>query len=285
MAITHFQRTVWSKQIEKSLKKITSLRNHCSFKHKAESANAKEIKILNVVAPEIRTYVPGNSITRDAAADGSMTLKIDQFKYFNFEVDDVDEAQSTPGLMEALTDEASRALSLEGDKYVAKLVKDGVEDGEHPLAQSTNVISLTKSNVVRSVEDGFATLYGKNVPVTANFYLEVAPMPFTIYREALTELSTNNPEILKKGAVGKINNAYVCIENCLPTGKSSSSLTDDDVYYNILRTDHAIDFVEQIDKVEAYRPQDAFSDALKGLYCFGALITRPDEIYVIKTAM
>lgn len=284
MAISHFQRTVWSKQIEKSLKKITSLRNHCSFKHDSETANAKEIKILNVVAPEVRTYVPGTAITRDAAADGSMTLKIDQFKYFNFEVDDVNKAQSTPGLMEALTDEASRALALEGDKYVASLVKSGVEATTNALAQSSSVITLTKSNVVRSVEDGFATLYSKDVPVTANFYLEVAPIPFTTYREALTELSTNNPEILKKGAVGKINNAYVCIENCLPTGKSATTKTEDDVYYNILRTDHAIDFVEQIDKVEAYRPQDAFSDALKGLYCFGALITRPNEIYVIKTA-
>ena len=284
MAITNFQRTVWSKQIEKSLKKITSLRNHCSFKHDSETANAKEIKILNVVAPTIRTYVPGTPITREGATDGSMLLKIDQFKYFNFEVDDVDKAQSTPGLMEALTDEASRGLSLEGDKYVASLVKAGVEDGTNPLAQSSSVINLSKANAVRSVEDGFATLYGNDVPVNSNFYFEVAPMPFTIYREALTELSTNNPEILKKGAVGKINNAYVCIENCLPTGKSSGSQATDDVYYNILRTDHAIDFVEQIDKVEAYRPQDAFSDALKGLYCFGALITRPQEIYVIKTA-
>lgn len=285
MAVTNFQRTVWSKQIEKSLKKITSLRNHCSFKHSAESKNAKEIKILNVVAPQIRTYVPGTPITRDGATDGSMTLQINQFKYFNFEVDDVDKAQSTPGLMEALTDEASRALTLEGDKYVASLVKAGVEAASNPLAQSSSVISLTKANVVRSVEDGFATLYSKDVPVSANFYLEVAPMPFTIYREALTELSTNNPEILKKGAVGKINNAYVCIENCLPTGKATAQATADNVYYNILRTDHAIDFVEQIDKVEAYRPQDAFSDAIKGLYCFGALITRPDEMYVIKTAM
>lgn len=285
MAITHFQRTVWSKQIEKSLKKITSLRNHCNFKHKAESANAKEIKILNVVAPEIRTYVPGTPITRDGATDGSLTLRINQFKYFNFEVDDVDEAQSTPGLMEALTDEASRGLSLEGDKHVASLVKAGVEDGTNPIAQSDSVITLTKANAVRSVEDGFAELYSKDVPVTANFYLEIAPKPFTIYREALTELSTNNPEIIKKGAVGKINNAYVCIENCLPTGKSSGSAASDDVIYNILRTDKAIDFVEQIDKVEAYRPQDAFSDALKGLYCYGALITRPDEIYVIKTAI
>ena len=55
--------------------------------------------------------------------------------------------------------------------------------------------------------------------------------------------------------------------------------------YNILRTSKAIAFVEQINKVEAYRPQDAFSDAIKGLYTFGALITRPDEIYVIKTAI
>lgn len=276
MAITNFQRTVWSKQIEKSLKKITSLRSHCDFKHEKESANAKEIKILNVVAPTIKDYVPGTPITREGATDGSMTLKIDQFKYFNFEVDDVDKAQSTPGLMEALTDEASRALAMEGDKYVAKLVQTAVEDST--VASSATTITLTKNNVVESVEDGFATLYANDVPVTSNFYLEVAPKPFVLYRQALTELSTNNPEILKKGAVGKINNAYVCIENLLPTS------TADDAYYNILRTDKAIDFVEQIDKVEAYRPQDAFSDALKGLYCFGALITRAKEMYVIKTA-
>lgn len=283
MAISNFQRTVWSKQIEKSLKKITSLRNHCSFKHQKESENSKEIKILNVVTPEVRTYVPGTPITRDKATDGSMTLKINQFKYFNFEVDDVNKAQSTPGLMEALTDEASRALSLEGDKYVASLVKAGVESTTDPLPQSSSVVTLTKANAVRTMEDGFAVLYGNDVPINSIFYLEITPKNFTLYREALTELSTNNPEILKKGAVGKVNNAYVCIENLLPTGKSDSTKTSDDVVYNILRTDKAIDFVEQIDKVEAYRPQDGFSDALKGLYCFGALITRPKELYAIKT--
>ena len=284
MAITNFQQTIWSKKIQEALKTITSLRNHCDFTYEADSKNAKEVKILNVTRPTIRTYVPGNSITREGGTDGSMLLKIDQFKYFNFEVDDVDKAQSVPGLKEALSKEAARGLAEEGDKYVASLVKAGVEAGSDPLAQSSSVISLSKANVVRSVEDGFAVLYGNNCKVSDTFYLEVAPTPFTIYREALTELSTNNPEILKKGAVGKINNAYVCIENLLPTGKSSGSQATDDVDYNILRTDKAIAFAEQINKVEAYRPQDAFSDAIKGLYTFGALITRPDEIYVIKTA-
>lgn len=285
MSIQNFQQTIWSKKFNQALETITSLRNHCDFKYEAESKNAKEVKILNVVRPTIRTYVPGTALTREGATDGSMLLKINQFKYFDFEVDDVDEAQSVPGLMDELTREASRGLAEEGDKYVASLVKAGVEAETGALAQSSSVITLSKTNAVRSVEDGFAVLYENNCKVSDMFYLEVAPKPFTIYREALTELSTNNPEILKKGAVGKINNAYVCIENLLPTGKSVSTATKDDVHYNILRTSKAIAFAEQINKVEAYRPQDAFSDALKGLYTFGALITRPQEIYVIKTAI
>ena len=44
--------------------------------------------------------------------------------------------------------------------------------------------------------------------------------------------------------VGKINNAYVCIENCLPES--------DTAHYNILRTDKAVAFAEQIDKVVDY---------------------------------
>jgi hypothetical protein len=150
---------------------------------------------------------------------------------------------------------------------------------------SSSVITLSASNAMSSVEEGFAALYANDCKVSDTFYLEVAPKVFTTYRQQLTELSTNNPEILKKGAVGKINNAYVCIENCLPTGKKASGSTTDDVHYNILRTDKAIAFAEQIEKVEHYRPEDAFTDAVKGLYVFGAKIIRPKEIYVMKTAM
>jgi hypothetical protein len=199
-------------------------------------------------------------------------LKLDQYRYFNFEVEDIVKAQSVPGLMEALTDEASKGLALEGDMYVAEVIKTGVAEGEVSASSS---VTLTKSNAVETVENGFAELYANDCKVSDTFYLEVAPKPFTLYRQALTELSTNNPEILKKGAVGRINNAYVCIENCLPA--------DETDYFNVLRTDKAVAFAEQIDKVEKYRPEDAFTDAVKGLYVFGAKIVRPKEIYVIKT--
>ena len=273
--ISNFQQTIWSKSILRSLDKITSLRNHCNFQYEKESKNAKEVKILSVNRPTIRTYVPGTPITRESATDSSQLLQLNQYRYFNFEVEDVVKAQSVPGLMEALTDEASKGLALEGDKYVADVVKEAADEGE--VAVSATIITLTNKNAMESVEAGFAKLYENDCKVSDTFYLEVAPTVFTTYRQQLTELSTNNPEILKKGAVGRINNAYVCIENCLP--KSA------DAYYNILRTEKAIAFAEQIDKVEHYRPQDAFTDAVKGLYVFGAKIIRPKEIYVMKTAV
>ena len=270
--VTNFQQTIWSKSILRSLEKITSLRNHCNFQYEKESKNAKEVKILSVNRPTIRTYVPGTALVRESAADSSQLLQINQYRYFNFEVEDIVKAQSVPGLMEALTDEAAKGLALEGDKYVAEVVKEAVDGGD--VTASTE-ITLSTSNAMSSVEDGFATLYGNDCKVSDTFYLEVAPKVFTTYRQQLTELSTNNPEILKKGAVGKINNAFVCIENCLPES--------DTAHYNILRTDKAIAFAEQIDKVEKYRPEDAFTDAVKGLYVFGAKVVRPNEIYVMKT--
>ena len=283
--VNSFKQTVWSKSILRSLRTITSLRNHCDFQYERETKNAKEVKILSVTRPTIRKYVSGTALQRESAKDTAMYLKINQQYYFNFEVEDIDKAQSVPGLMEALTDEAAIGLAEEGDKYVAELVKDAVangvdidEDGEGEIvqiAQSASVITLTNSNAMASIEDGFAALYSNNCKVSDMFYLEVAPKVFTTYRQQLTELSTNNPEILKKGAVGKINNAYVCIENLLPQAEGA--------YYNILRTNKAIAFAEQINKVEAYRPEDAFTDAIKGLYTFGARIVRPKEMYVMKT--
>lgn len=269
--VSNFKQTIWSASILRSLETITSLRKHCNFQYEKDSKNAKEVKILSVNRPTIRKYVPGTPLVRESAHDDAKLLKMDQFHYFNFEVEDIDKAQSVPGLMEALTDEAAKGLALEGDKYVAAVI-----EADEGVAKS-EVIELTTANAMASVETGFATLYKNNCKPTDTYYLELDPFVFTNYRQALTELSTNNPEILKKGAVGRINNAYVCIENCLHSDSSSVS--------NILRTDKAVAFAEQIEKVEHYRPEDAFTGAVKGLYVFGAKVVRPEEIYVMKTAI
>ena len=263
---------IWHKAYERALKTITSLRNHCDFKYEKDANNADKVRILNAVRPTVRTYVPGTPITRDAVASTSMDLVIDQFKYFNIGMDDVIKAQTVPGAMEASAQEGSIALAEEGDKYVATIVKNGVTSN---AIDTTSSVKATKTNAIDIVENGFEILYKKNNKVSDNYWLEVAPSFHRVLRPSLTELLTNNVEMAKKGIVGKYGNANVTIENLLPD--------DGTDVYNILRTEHAIAFIEQIRKVEAYRPEDSFEDALKGLYGYGAKLVRPDEIVVLKT--
>ncbi len=42
----------------------------------------------------------------------------------------------------------------------------------------------------------------------------------------------------------------------------------------------ATTYAEQINKVEAYRPESAFSDAIKGLHLYGAKVVRPEALVV-----
>ena len=47
----------------------------------------------------------------------------------------------------------------------------------------------------------------------------------------------------------------------------------------------AVSFAEQVAKVEAYRPESAFSDALKGLHLYGAKLTRPTGIATLTASI
>lgn len=276
MSINNFQQTVWSKKIQKSLDANTSLKNHCDFKYEKDSKNAKEVKILGVVRPTIRTYVPGTKLTREAGTDSSQILKLDQYRYFDFEIEDIDKAQSVPGLIEALTQEATAGLSEEGDIYVGKLVATEVTNSDTKISVATPTdISTVSDGGIALIETGFKNLYENKCKVSDMYYLEVNPEWYTILRPEIIELDTNNSDLIKKGFVGKYGNALISIENLL----QKATVSGKECTICMLRTSKAIAFCGQIDKVEAYRPQDAFQDALKGLYVFGAKIVRPEQIH------
>lgn len=273
MAVANFKKQVWSSKIQHQLETITSLKDHCDFEFEGEVKQAERIKILGVVRPTIRTYVPGTALVREGANDNAQYMDIDQFRYFDFEVDDVEKAQSQKGLIEALSKEATLGLSEEADAYVASLV---VADKANLNSATSTDISSVSDGGISIIEGGFAKLYGNNCKPSDTFHLEITPEWYTILRPEIITLDTNNSEIIKKGYVGKYGNALISIENMLGTWNDGTR----DCKLAMLRTNKAIAFAGQIDKVEAYRPQDAFSDAIKGLYVFGAKIVRPEQIYL-----
>ena len=317
------RQTIWHQGYERALKTITSLRNHSDFKYEKDTHNARKVIILNADKPLVRKYTPGESIKRDKASVTNKEFEMDQMYYFNVGIDHVDKAQTVPGALEAICQEGAIALSEEGDKYVAKLVNDGVTAGYVEVIDGT---SVTKSNAIEKLEDGFVKLYRNNVPQNTELYSENDPGFFSKIRQNLTELYTNNVDMAKKGIVGKYGNALITIENLLPKLDPTYAVTTDTdivegkTYYtrsgessayvytevtspakasissyyeitgygkvlNFLRTKKAVAFAEQIEKVVNYEVQDGFETAQKGLYVYGGLLVRPKEIVCIKTSL
>ena len=272
MSVSVFKQTLWSKKIQNALDTLTGLRTHSDLEFEGEIKAGNKLKITGSVNPTIGTYVPGTDITISALDGTSIELTIDQFKYFAEYFDNVDKAQSIPGVLENHAKICAKKLHEEGDKYVASILKTAIEASPSEIAQSTAFVP-SKTNIVGAVEAGLVALYENNVPPTEDLYGEFSPKVYSFLRQAMTELSTNNPELLKKGAVGRYNNVLVCIENLLPVNGTTR--------YNIIRSGKAVAFAGQVDKVQAIEKEAGFGDILKGLYVFGAKIVRPEQIYAM----
>lgn len=276
MAITNAKITVWSKKIQRQLETITSLKNHSSYEFEGEVKQAEKLKIIGVTRPTIRTYVPGTPLVREAGTDTGMFLEINQFRYFDFEVGDIEKAQSVKGIIEALSQEATLGLSEEADKYVAEVIYDARAD----LAGQVKVdLKTATDGGIAVLESGFELLYDQNVTPATKLWLEITPKWYTMLRPAIIEIDTNNSEMIKSGAVGQYGNAWITLENNLKKNVTVASQAG--CTCNILRTGRAVAFAGQINDVEAFRPHDGFADAIKGLYTFGSRVVRPKEIVLI----
>ncbi len=275
MSVAVFKPTIWSNKIQNALETLTGLRTHCDYEFEKELVKAgNKLKITGSVAPTIGTYVPGTDIDIENVNGNDQELVIDQFKYFARYFDNVDKAQSIPGVLENDSKECARYLHEEGDKYVASIIKTEIEKASSTVKKGT-AFTPSKTNIVEKVEEGLVALYENNVKPTDELYGEFSPKVYSFLRQSLTEVLTNNVELAKKGAVGKYNNVMVCIENLLPKS------TDGKSRYNIIRTSKAVAFAGQIDQVKAVEKEKGFGDIVKGLYVYGAKVVRPEQIYAL----
>ena len=276
MSVAVFKQTFWSNKIQSVLDTLTGLRTHSDYEFEGEIKAGDRLKITGTVRPTIGTYVPGVDIDIENLDGNDQELVIDQFKYFALYFDNVDKAQSLPGVWRATSEQCAKELHEAGDKYVASVIKTAIEATGSTVGKST-AFTPTKANIVEKTEEALTALYANNVSPLTDFYGEYSPRMYSFLRQSLTELSTNNPELLKKGAVGRYNNVLVSIENLLPTATANSST----IRYNIIRTGKAVAFAGQIDTIKAVEKEKGFGDILKGLYVFGAKVVRPEQIYAL----
>ncbi|WP_369778841.1 P22 coat protein - protein 5 domain protein [Streptomyces sp. R33] len=275
MAIVRFRPEIWSARLLVALRKslVYAGPGIVNRDYEGEISEAGDtVRITSISRPTIGTYVPNSTtITPEELTDAQRTLTIDQAKYFAFKVDDVDARQARGNVMTQGMSEAAYALADVVDQYVA---------GLYTQAQSANqlgTVAVTTASPTSFYDSILVPLKVKldeaNVPAAGRYCV----IPPWLHGRALRDDrfirvdASGTSEGLRNGMVGRAAGFDIVVSNNAPNP------TGDD-YVVQAGNSTAISFAEQINKTEAYRPENSFSDAIKGLTLYGAKVVRPDAI-------
>jgi hypothetical protein len=192
MAVTNFIQSIWSKKIQDDLELKCKLVDNCLRDYEGDVKHAASVKILGVGEPTIGTYNNGEDITIEEMSDKGQLLTIDQANYFAFYVDDVNQAQSVPGLKEKYQEKAVHGLAVKRDAYVASLIKSATN--------ASTATDNTAEGVKAAIDEAIVALRERNFDEEG--VIEVTPAVYNVFKNYLITTSTNNPELIKKGVVG-----------------------------------------------------------------------------------
>ena len=260
MAVTNFIQTIWSKKIQDDLELKCKLVDNCLRDYEGDCKYAQSVKILGVGEPTIGAYDGSQDITIEEMSDRSQILTIDQANYFAFYVDDVNQAQSVPGLAEKYQEKAVHGLAVARDTYVANLIA---------AATNKTSVTMTEEGFKKGIDEAIVALRERNFDEAG--VIEITPAAYNLFKNHLITLSTNNPELIRKGVVGVYDQFDVIMSNNLKTP-------------GCIRGKKAVAFAGQINEVEALRAEKRFKDIIRGLDTFGAKVIDENRIQVLTTA-
>lgn len=287
MSITNFIPTVWAADILKALDTLLvyAAPSIINTDYEGEiSAAGDSVRITTLGDVTVKTYTKNSDMDPpEELTDAELTMIIDQSKYFNFQIDDIDRRQALPGLREEAARRAAYGLRKVMDgfiaaKYTEAGVTAGLGDDTTPLTgftatntkmHDTLVDIGTKLDDTDTPEDGrFAVL-----PPWAVGYLEKDPR-YSSFGTSQNRITLENGMTMNaNGLVGRAAGFDIYKSNQVPNTASAK-------YKIIAGHPDAWSRAQQILETEAYRPERRFADALKGLHVYGAKVIRPAQLAV-----
>lgn len=233
------------------------------------------VKIGQVGPITVGNYAPNvTSITPEQLNATQVILTIDKADYFAFKIDDVDQAQTKPKVMDEAMRRAAYQLAETVDDRLAALYS------EAGLTLTTNGSTAINSSTILAVMAAAAQVLDEaNVPSAGRWM--VCP-PWFVARLKLakvlqTDGSVDAGDTMANGALGNVFGFEIRQSNNITTSGTGHAHTS----YVMAGTRDAITFAEQVVETEAYRPEAAFSDAVKGLHVYGYKVVQPNALLSI----
>ena len=280
MAVTNFIPELWSARLLNALDKSHVFANVVNRDYEGDIKKMGDTVHINTIgAVTIGTYTSNTDFTSgpETLATTDQTLTIDQAKYFNFQVDDIDAAQAAGDIMDKAMTRAAYGLADASDKYIAGILA-GAADASNLV--SSSAVALTSSNVYENVVKMRTILDKANVP-TAGRWLVIPPEMYALILldDRFVKTGGEMAEgILRTGLVAQAAGFDIYLSNnCV-----SANVSEKTTYTITGGVDAAATYAEQIVSTEAYRPEKRFADAVKGLHVYGAKVVDKAQIACLK---
>ena len=287
MAVTTFIPELWSARLLYALEKAHIATNLVNRNYEGEISNHGDTVHINTIgAITVKSYTKNTDIADpEVLSTTDQTLVIDQSKYFNFQVDDVDKVQAAGELVDTAMGRAAYALADVSDASLLGVIAAGAAAG-NTIGSAAAPVALTASNVYENIVKLKTKLDKANVPNTGRTIV----VPPDVHSLLLLDdrfaksTATAGQEALINGLVGRIAGFDVYMSNNVKTGTGTD--TGKTPYFEITaQITDATTYAEQIIKTEAYRMEKRFADAVKGLHIYGAKVTDGTKIAKILASV
>lgn len=275
MAIKNFIPQLWSARLLEHLDKAHVYANLVNRDYEGEITNFGDtVKINQIGDITVKDYTRGSDIDDPEELTGTQQLlTIDQSKYFNFGIDDVDNAQTNPKLMNEAMTRSAYAMNDVTDTFLANLM--AVNAGNKVGDDSTPVVP-TKETAYDLLVDLGTALTESNVPIAGRWVVVPAWYHGLLLKDdRFVKGGTDyNKAILEGGNVGVAGGFQVWLSNNVPN-------TSGEKYKIIAGVNAGTSYAEQLLEVEGYRPEKSFKDAIKGLHVYGGKVLQPKCLAVL----
>ena len=281
MAIENFIPTLWSARILQNLHKslVFGQAGVINRDYEGEIRNVGDsVKINAIGSITVGSYTKNSDINDPEDITGAgTTLLIDQANYFNFQVDDIDRVQARPDVMSEAMREAGYALKDELDGDLAALWSQVSADNFIGTNGSPKTDMGTAGYPLNYLLQLATILDQNNVPTDGRWVIIPPWVKELLLKGDTRILNPGTPQAemrLTNGNIGRIAGFDVLVSNNVVN-------TSDDNYKIMAGHPMAWTLAEQIVKVEAYRMEKRFADAVKGLHVYGCKVIRPSAMAVL----
>lgn len=230
------------------------------------SGKGSTVKVVRLNHVELSDYAPGTPIDASSISDTSVLLTLDQAKYFNLMIDDTWAVSGAGNYLASLAADASVTIAHQLDLAVANtaFTGAGVTDGLGTSGSGLDVSSAGEAyTYLLKMRTSLADAGPDRTAVIPSDYV-------ALLLEDPRFVAANN-EVVRNGVIGRAAGFNIIESNVLADATSESKIF-------AVAHDGAVALAVSINSVERYRPQDQFSDAMKGLVVYGSQVIRPEAV-------